>query len=275
MHREPLELPIKSLMTSLVRDGRVYELSHPMSPGMPVFRQHVQYTISLNRRHSDPHAQPRPGKSSFANEIIVMSAHTGTHIDALGHFSRDGKLYGHCIANEVESSDGLAKLDAAEIGPIFCRGVLLDVARSRGVTVMNPGDAIDATELRSVAESQTTEIAPGDLVLVRTGWSQHWSDPAVFNGERGGFPGPDSEAAHWLLERGAAMVGSDTPVFEANPFPKDSVHALLLVDRGIHIIENLYLEQLSRDHTYVFLFIALPLRLCGATGSPLRPIAIC
>jgi kynurenine formamidase len=274
MDREPLQLPVKSLMNSLVTDGRVYELSHRMSPGMPIFPQHVQYTMSLTRRHSDPHAYPRPGKSSFATEIIVMSAHTATHIDALGHFSRDGKLHGDCLAHDVESREGLMRLDAAEIGPIWRRGVLLDVAKHRGVSVMNPGEAIDALELKIVAENQRTELASGDIVIVRTGWAQHWPDPAAFNGGRGGFPGPDSDAARWLLECGAAMVGSDTPVFEANPFPKDSVHALLLVDYGIHIIENLYLEQLSRDDVHIFLFIGLPLRISGATGSPLRPIAI-
>ena len=115
MGREPLQLPVKSLMNSLVTDGRVYELSHRMSPGMSIFPQHVQYTMSLTRRRSDPHAYPRPGKSSFATEIIVMSANTATHIDKLGHFLRDDKLHGDCIAHDVERREGHLRLAETEI----------------------------------------------------------------------------------------------------------------------------------------------------------------
>src|SRR5690242_12804723 len=107
---QPFHLPIRSLTDSLVTKGLVYELSHTMSLSMPIFPQHVQYTLALIRRHSDPHPSSRPGKSSFASEIVVMSAHTATHIDALGHFSRDGKLHGGCLAHDAESREGMLRL---------------------------------------------------------------------------------------------------------------------------------------------------------------------
>jgi kynurenine formamidase len=151
---------------------------------------------------------------------------------------------------------------------------LLDVAKHRGVSVIEPGAAFDADELRSVAAEQKSTLRTGDVVLIRTGWAQNWNDPYTFNGGGGGFPGPDSDGARWLVDSGAVIVGSDTPVFEASPFPKDSVHAMLLVDRGIHILENLYLEQIAQDQLHEFLFVGLPLRISGGTGSPLRPIAV-
>lgn len=268
------EPDVKALFSSLVERGSVYDLSHAMKPGMPVFPYHAPYTLTLHRRHGDPHERERPGQSSFANEVIVMPGHSATHIDALGHFSRAGDVHGGCPAHSIETHQGLSRLDAGEIGPIWRRGVLLDAAAHRGVAVLEPGAAIGARELEAIAQAQDVSIEPGDVVLVRTGWSAHWEDPPTFNGGKGGFPGPDSDGAAWLVERGAALVGSDTPVFEAIPFPGDSVHAMLLVDEGIHIIENLNLEQLGADRAYLFLFIALPLRIVGATGAPFRPIAM-
>lgn len=113
----------------------------------------------------------------------------------------------------------------------------------------------DARDLRSVTE--------GAQLYAET-----------FIGQRGGMPGPGETAARWLIERGATLMGSDTPGFECLPIPGVSVHAILLVDAGIHIIENLNLEEIARKRLPRVLFVALPLRLSGATGSPIRPVAI-
>jgi kynurenine formamidase len=85
---------------------------------------------------------------------------------------------------------------------------------------------------------------------------------------------PGETAARWLMERGTTLMGSDTPGFECLPTPGVSVHAILLVDAGIHIIENLNLEEMARKRLPCVLYVALPLRLSGATGSPIRPVAI-
>ncbi|MGH7933706.1 MAG: cyclase family protein [Candidatus Binataceae bacterium] len=271
----PADSAIRPLFERLVRDGRIYELAHVMVPGMPIFPAHAPYTLTLNRRHGDPHARPRPGKSSFANEVIVMPGHTATHIDALGHFSRAGKVYGGCPAGDIETHQGLSRLDISAIAPIWRRAVMLDVAAYRKVDVLAAGAAVRAEELQAIAAAQQVTVEVGDVILIRTGWARHWTAaPAIFNGGEGGFPGPDSDGAAWLLEHRAGMAGSDTPAFEAIPYPGDSVHAMLLVDNGIHIMENLNLEELARDRVYSFLFIALPLRIFGGTGSPMRPIAV-
>ena len=96
----------------------IYELSYAMAPSMPVYHQHIPYSLALHRRHGDPHPAKRPDGSSFANEVIVTSGHSGTHIDALGHFSRNGCLHGGIKVSEVETRDGYSELNAADIPPI-------------------------------------------------------------------------------------------------------------------------------------------------------------
>jgi kynurenine formamidase len=263
---------LRERFARLVVTGRSFDLSHAIAPGIPVYGPHAPYTISLNRRHGDPHPRPRAGRSSFANEVIVTSAHVATHIDAIGHFSRDGLVRGGCPAEQIETAVGLSSLDAGEIAPIWRRGVLVDVAGHRGVDALGGGEPIGAAELYAACP---VAVEPGDVVLVRTGWARHWHDPDRFNNAGAGWPGPDESAAHWLIERGVHTAGSDTPAFEAIPSPGDSVHALLLVDNGIHILENLDLEALAAAGVGEFLFVGLPLRIVGATGSPLRPLALC
>jgi kynurenine formamidase len=263
-----------SVVGDMVLTGKTYDLSHELRPGMPVYGPHPPYSISMYRRHGDPHPAKRAGGSSFANEQIVTSTHVATHIDALGHFSRDGLLHGGCPADAAESVHGLSSGDAAEIGPLIRRGVLLDVAAARGVDHLQGGDAITGDELDDIAAGTTSGVRPGDIVLIRTGWAQLWDDAARFNNAGAGWPGPDDSGAHWLVGRGVVAAGSDTPAFEAIPTPGDSVHAILLVDAGVYIIENLNLEELAGAGISEFLFIALPLPIVGATGSPVRPLAI-
>lgn len=264
----------KVLFEDVVEHGEIVDLSHALDAGMPVYPYHAPYTLSLHRRHGDPHASPRIAQSSFANEIIVMSSHTSTHIDALGHFSRCGMVHGGQPAHEIETARGLSRLDVTDIGPIWRRAVLLDVPALRGVGALQPAEEVTAEELAACVQAQDVSICTGDMVLVRTGWAQHWRNSALFNGSLGGLPGPGRDGTQWLIDRGASMVGSDTPAFEVIPSQGDSVHAMLLVDRAIHIIENLNLETLATRRAKHFLFVGLPLRMVGATGSPLRPIAV-
>jgi kynurenine formamidase len=123
------------------------------------------------------------------------------------------------------------------------------------------------------------DINEGDAVLFRTGWPVgRYQDEAAYVGWPTGVPGPDETAARWLAERRVHLAGSDTIAFEwlapgagHNTLP---VHVILLVESGIHIIEVLDLEELARERVYEFLFVASPLKLVGATGSPVRPLAL-
>ncbi|MFZ5733304.1 MAG: cyclase family protein [Pseudomonadota bacterium] len=254
--------------------AKVYELSHAMAPSMPVYHQHIPFSLALHRRHGDPHPSPRVDGSSFANEVIVTSGHSGTHIDALGHFSRNGCLHGGVKVSDVETRDGYRELNAADIPPILQRAVVIDVAGAKGVDCLKPAEEISVDDLKRALDHSKSEIKPGDAVLVRTGWAKHWTDNETFIGRKGGMPGPGEQGARWLVERGARLVGSDTPGFECLPTPGVSVHAIMLVDEGIHIIENLNLEDIAKQRKPHVLFMALPLRLSGSTGSPIRPVAI-
>jgi kynurenine formamidase len=261
-----------TLLRSLVTSGRVYDLSQPIAPGMPVLGLHPPYTFTLVRRHGDA---PRPGGSSSANELLVMCAHTGTHLDALSHYARDGQLYGGVDAEAVQrGTAGFQQLGIEETPPIVQRGVLLDVAGERGVDVLPDQQAIDGAMLAAAETRAGVTVEAGDAVLVRTGWAKRWDEPARFVDGEAGCPGLDGSGARWLISRGVRLTGNDTPYYEVHPRGDDNVHALLIADNGVQIIENLNLERLAADGVARFLLIVLPLPLVGATGSPIRPIAL-
>jgi kynurenine formamidase len=110
------------------------------------------------------------------------------------------------------------------------------------------------------------------LAGAATGWAQFFSDAKRYI-NNGAAPGPGIEAARWLSARKIFAAGSDTVVFEKTPDPAMSVHVHLLVDSGIHIVEVLNLEELARDRIHEFVFVAAPMKIQGATGAPIRPLA--
>jgi kynurenine formamidase len=251
----------------------VYDLGHELYPGMPVWTSHIPYQLALRRRHGDT---VRPDGVSAASDLIVMSAHTGTHIDALCHISRDGRMHGGADAAASQGADGFDRLGVETIEPIVGRGVLLDVARHRGADVLPAGYEITVEDLTGAAAAAALEIKPGDSVLIRTGWDVHYDDPAGYVSAGVGAPGPGEAAARWLAGRRVRLCGSDSIAFECVSGTQTTlpVHAALLVDAGIPIVEALSLSALAADRRHEFLLIVSPLRLRGATGSPVRPLAI-
>ena len=127
-------------------------------------------------------------------------------------------------------------------------------------------------ETASAGRELAATLSAGDVVLLRTGWAAYFEDAKRFISEVNG-PGPAIAGAQWLSGRGAFAVGSDTVAFEKVPDASMPVHVHLLVEKGIHIVECLNLEQLAAEKVYEFLFVALPLKIRGATGSPVRPVA--
>jgi kynurenine formamidase len=255
--------------------ARQIDLSHPMQKGMPIHPAHPPFHITLNNRHGDV---LRCCGHSSSNELMVTSTHSSTHIDALCHVSEHGALYGKHIAAEEQAGTDLFKVHGAEtIDPIFRRGVLLDVARVRGVDALEPAYEITVADLEAAQAASGTELAEGDVVLVRTGWSSYWSDSPRYLGlNSAGAPGPGVAGGRWLAERRPFSVGSDTSAFEVMNHHDITleVHMILIAQNGIHIIENLALEELSRAAPGPFAFVALPVRISGATGSPIRPLAL-
>ncbi|MDP9266143.1 MAG: cyclase family protein [Chloroflexota bacterium] len=255
--------------------GRVYDLAHPLDPAMPVSPNHPGYRMALLRRHGD---MVRADGSSASNELLVMGGHTGTHLDALAHVSYRGKLFGGVDAVEAQTGGRFSRLGVESVAPMVCRGVLLDVAGHRGVDTLPAGEAISARELDAVASAEGVRPPEHGAVLVRSGWARLWSDPSRYLGHASGVPGPDESGARWIAEARPLVTGHDSMAYEH--LGRGAGHALLpahrmlLVERGVHIIENLDLEALARDRVYEFLFVCLPLKFVGATGSPVRPIAV-
>ncbi len=246
--------------------AQVFDLAQPYFIGMPHHPAHPPFLYSLVKRHGD-YVGPR-GNSS-ASEALAMGSHVGTHIDALCHFSCGGVLHGGVPAEPAQSwAGGLRNYAIDGVPPILRRGVLLDIARE---AVLPDNREITPEDLDRAAEG--IEIRAGDVVLLRTGWAQYFRDARQFISEVRG-PGPGLAGAQWLSARGVYAAGSDTVAFEKVPDAGMPVHVHLLVESGIHIIECLNLEALAAAGAREFLFVALPLRIEGATASPIRPIAL-
>ncbi|WP_233576019.1 cyclase family protein [Saccharopolyspora rhizosphaerae] len=258
------------------RDGtRVIELGHPLYTGMAGSPNHPGFRMTLERRHGDA---VRPDGGSASNEVIVTGGHTGTHVDALAHVSHDGLLHGGVDAAEAQRGGKHAVHGAETIPPMVTRGVFLDVAAVHGVDVLGAGYGVTAEDLERAAERAGAEPGPGDVVVVRTGWGRLFGDPQAYVGKETGVPGMTVEGAQWLAERRIVATGTDTTAYEQIPAGAGHrvlpVHRVLLVDHGIHIVEHMACEDAAEAGLGEFLAVFAPLRIVGATGAPVRPLAV-
>lgn len=253
--------------------AEVVELSHVMRAGMPQYPTQVPFQLLLARRHGD---NVRADGGSAASELLMFGGHSGTHIDAVGHFSSDGQLYGGHDAELNQGPDGLRRGGVDELGPQIRRGVVLDVARVHGLECLPAAYEVTTSDILAAQQLAGVQIRPGDAVLIRTGWSAHWSDPETFVGQRDGTPGPGPAAAQLLADAEVGLVGSDTLAFEVRRPAVEPlvVHRMLLAETGIPIVECLDLEQLAASRPAEFTLLLLPLRLAGGTASPVRPVAL-
>jgi kynurenine formamidase len=257
-------------LVAAIRVTRTYDLGVALEAGIPHGPAHSPFLFSLIKKHGQ--IVYRDGVST-ATDVFSMGTHVGTHIDALGHVSKAGRLHGGIEAESVQSfAGGLRHGGVHDLPPIIGRGILLDVPAVRGVDVLPAEDAVTARDLERACELHGVTVEPGDTVLVRTGWMRYWADPERYHGTP--VPGLVVDAAHWIADRHARCVGGDTYAVEKVPAHGMAVHVALLVERGVPIIEMLDLEALARDGVHAFLFVALPLKIVGATGSPVRPIAL-
>jgi kynurenine formamidase len=260
---------------SSAASARVYDLGQPLQASMPVSPNHPGFRMALLRRHGDV---VRADGSSASNEMMVMGGHSGTHIDALCHVSYQGQLHGGHDAFEAQRGGAFSVHGAENIPIFFCRGVMLDIPRLLGTEVLEPGTPITAEMLSEAAKQQEVEIGNGDAVLIRSGWPRHWNDTVRFVGLTDGAPGLDESGARWLIERSVCLAGGETIAFECIPPGRGHallpVHRMLLVEHGIHIVEVMNLSQLAEKAIHEFLFVLSPLKVVGATGVPVRPIAV-
>lgn len=263
-------------MLSLVAGGvTVYDLAQPYEQGMPQSPNHPKYAHALPRRHGD---MVRADGGSAASDIIVLGTHVGTHIDALAHVSHDGLLYGGLDAADEQRGGRFLNGGIQDVAPMVCRGVLLDVPAALGLSACEAGYEITVADLELTTDKQQSRIEPGDVVLIRSGWGRLWEARDAFIGLHSGVPGVGQAGAIWLAEKQVRAVGADTITFERlvkgaghSSLP---AHRVLLVENGINIIETMALEGVAAAGIHEFLFVLSPLPLIGATGSPVRPLAV-
>lgn len=252
--------------------ARIFDLEQLRYAGAPSHPAHAPGFNYFLHRH---HARGAPEARTSASGIVVMPEHSGTHIDALAHQAENLTLHGGIHVDEgVQTSVGFRKLGVETMAPLVGRGVLLDVAAGKR---LDPEYAITPADLERTAEQESVEVRKGDVVLVRTGYGAMWSKPDEYLRAAG----VSGAASRWLVAREVKAVGADNMAFDvtsSSPDPELEVtlpgHVLLLVRAGIPIIENLNLEELAEAGVHEFVFVCLPLKMRGATGSPVRPIAI-
>jgi len=260
-----------------IGNARVFDLEQPRFAGMPIHPAHKPgYFYALHRRHRDSYRPAQYGPRTGASGVLTMAEHSGTHIDALCHQAADLTLYGGVKVDDVERADGFKALGAETMRPLLGRGVLLDVARWKGEDPLPPHYAITADDLESCARAQSVNVRPGDVLLLRTGYGARWDDEAVYLSAAGA----SKSGTIWAAEKQVAAAGADNMAWDAmqERDPETGMylfgHVHLLVTHGIHILENLYLEELAAAGHHEFCFVAVPLKLRGATGSPIRPLAL-
>jgi kynurenine formamidase len=196
------------------------------------------------------------------------------------HASYDGRLYNGYPLSSI-SEAGASKCGVDKIKTLVSRGVLLDVARAKGVDRLEPGYSITGDDLDEAAEMAKLTVERGDVVLIRTGQIQ-----LLHAGDKRGYgypsPGPSIYSVSWMHRREVAAVATDTYVFEAFPGENPDfllpVHLLHLVEMGLTQGQNWDLEALSADCAddgiYEFLLEASPQPFVGGLGSPVNPVAV-
>ena len=258
---------------TLVSSGQVISLAQPLSARTPFPPHRAGMQHFMGRSGGDYAAGARrPGGFQFAEDTLLMPAHIGTHIDALCHAWYDDQLYNGFPGAGTRGTTGASRCGIDKMGPIATRGVLLDIVAVRGGPLPD-GTTIGVADLAEASKAAGTEPAKGDVVLIRTGWSERQTPTVSFDTE----PGLDLAAALWLAEREVAIVGADNFAVEVLPFAAGTVfpvHQRLIRDFGIPLLEGLVLGPLAETGRHMFLFAASPLPVVGGTGSPISPMAI-
>jgi kynurenine formamidase len=256
----------------LIKTGEVIELGHVLGPGMPFFGPRIM-NMQPKRTFMNPGRNTRgSNEEMFTGEFGQI----GTQFDGFAHQSHGDSHYNCFKTSEIATRNGFTKLGVQNAPTFFTRGVLIDVAALKGVEMLGDTYEITPDDLQQALGKQNVKLQPGDAVIINTGWGKlYGKDNARFVKTT---PGVGVAAAEWLAKQDPMLVGSDNWPVEVAPNPdKDlslPVHQVFLVVNGIHILENLKLDELAAKKVYEFAFTMQPLKLYGATGSTVAPAAI-
>jgi kynurenine formamidase len=266
-------------------DGsRIYDMSIDNFVGMPSFQAAGDPAYQMFMTHTprgtvidnlNGQGEEVNRGVCYSGDVVMMYTHTGTHIDALCHFGVNGETWNNAKVDDHLGSRHWHKNGAEQLPPIIARGVLLDIPALKGVECLPPSYGITGEDCQQALERQGVTLGEGDVALVRTGRMQYWPD-----GDKvlGNPPGMSLEGARWITDQGIIAIGADQECVEVGPSEHDDNwlpgHCHFLAEAGVPMMELLDLEEIARDELYEFCFIGTPIRLRGATGTPLRPLAL-
>ena len=258
--------------TKLIRTGEVIELGQVLSASMPfsngrVFELHTKRTVmnpGTNRRGS--------------NEEIVFSeiGQVGTQLDGFSHQTIGDSLYNCNKLDDIQTRSGFKRLGVEHVGALMTRGVLIDVAALKGTPMLPDTYEITMSDLQQALQREQISLQAGDAIIINTGWGTLWGKDNDRYGRSN--PGLGAAGAEWLARQNPMLVGADVAPINVTPNPdpqvNNPVHQIMLVINGIHLLENLKLDELASKRVHEFAFVMQPLKLKGATGSTVAPIAI-
>jgi len=272
--------------TEAVRHGHRLSLALPLSADGPQMgfipgRENPVHDMVAVHMPAQPGDAPgTPGIAVWNDDAVAMGTQSCTHWDGLAHAAYDGHIY-NGFPDSTVTDTGAARCGIHLVGALAGRGVLLDVARALGVDRLEPSHPISPDDLDAAVELAQCDLAPGDIVLLRTGHITrfHEGDRLTYATSA---PGPTLDTASWFHRHDVAAVATDNLIFEAFPGDRTDivlpVHFVHLVDMGLTQGQNWDLEALANecadDGRYTFLLAAAPEPLVAGVGAPVHPIAI-
>jgi kynurenine formamidase len=256
----------------LIRTGQVIELGQVLNASMPI-QATRQFEVHTKRTVMNPESNRR---GSNEEVVIAEIGQVGTQFDGFSHQTIGNSLYNCFKLDEVSTRTGFSRLGIEKVGALMTRGVLVDVAALKGVEMLQDSYEITVADLQQALQKQNLTLQAGDAVIINTGWGRLWGkDNARYMRTN---PGLGVAAAEWLARQDPMLVGTDTAPVNVTPSPDRAVsnptHQIMLVINGIHLLENLKLEELTAARAYEFALVVQPLKIQGGTGSTVAPIAV-
>ncbi|MFL2545826.1 MAG: cyclase family protein [Candidatus Rariloculaceae bacterium] len=256
---------------SLIREGEVVELGHVLHAGIPLGNRH--YDLYVKPTAMNPQSNQRG-----SNEELVTTelGQVGTQLDGFSHQSIGDSFYNCVSVSEIQTRSGFTRLGIENVGTLMTRGILIDVAKLKGVQILPEDYVITTEDLQDALEDANLTLEPGDAVIINTGWGRYWTrDVEKFLGPA---PGIGIPAAEWIVDQDPMIVGADNQPVEIQPNPDPlislPIHQIMLAVNGIHLLERMNLEELAAREVYEFAFVLQPLKILGATGASVAPVAI-
>jgi kynurenine formamidase len=255
----------------LIKTGEAIELGHVLAQDMPIPGTR-QFNVHTKRTFMN-----QPSNRRGSNEELLTSeiGQVGTQFDGFAHQSIENSHYNCFKTEDIATRTGFNKLGIEKVGTLMTRGVLIDVAALKGVDTLGDTYEITVQDLQQALQRQNVTLQRGDAVIINTGWGRLWGkDNARFMKSN---PGIGVAAGEWLVTQDPMLVGADTPPVEVNPNPDPLIslplHQIMLVVNGIHLLENLKLDELAAKKVYEFALVLQPLKLRGFSGSTVAPTA--